>query len=136
MTEPKETASRRDFLKTGVTVAGVSALAGVTIPSVHAAENNTIQVALIGCGGRGTGAASNALMTQSGPIKLVAMADTFKDRLDDSYSELKSQHEKLMDVPKERQFVGFDAYQKAMDFLKAGDIVIMATPPSVSLGAF
>ena len=56
--------------------------------SVHAGENNTIQVALVGCGGRGTGAAANALSTKSGPIKLVAMADVFDDRLDDSYDEL------------------------------------------------
>jgi predicted dehydrogenase len=130
MTEPTGSASRRDFLKTGAKVAGVSALAGVAIPSVHAAENNTLQVALVGCGGRGTGAAINALSTQSGPIKLVAMADAFKDRLDESYSELKSQKEKQLDVPKERQFVGFDAYQKAMDVLNPGDIVIMATPPA------
>ena len=51
------------------------------MPHVHAAENNTIQVALIGCGGRGTGAAADALSAKNGPIKLVAMADVFEDRL-------------------------------------------------------
>ncbi len=130
MTEPQNGATRRDFMKTGATVAGVSALAGVAIPSVHAAESNTIQVALVGCGGRGTGAAGNALATKSGPIKLVAMADAFKDRLDDSYSNLHAENEKQVEVPKERQFVGFDAYQKAMDVLKPGDVVILATPPA------
>ncbi len=130
MTEPKESASRRDFLKASATVAGVSALAGVSIPSVHAGESNTIQVALVGCGGRGTGAAVNAMSTTGGPIKLIAMADTFKDRLDDSYSELKAQNLKNIEIPKEHQFVGFDAYQKAMDCLKPGDIVILATPPA------
>ena len=55
------------------------------VATVHAAENNTIQVALVGCGGRGTGAADNALSTKNGPIKLVAMADVFPDRLNGSY---------------------------------------------------
>ena len=89
MTEPKPSTTRRDFLKTTGQVAAASALAGVAIPSVHAGEDNTIQVALVGCGGRGTGAAGNALSTKSGPIKLVAMADVFEDRLDSSYKQLK-----------------------------------------------
>ena len=62
-----------------------SALAGVAIPRVHAASDNTIRVALIGCGGRGTGAARDALSTTSGPIKLVAMADVFEAKLARSY---------------------------------------------------
>lgn len=66
--------SRRDFIKTTGRIAAVSALASVAIPHVHAAGNDTIQVALVGCGGRGTGAADNALQT-AGPIKLVAMTD-------------------------------------------------------------
>ena len=85
MTEPQTNASRRDFLKTSGAVAAASALASVAAPLVHAGEDNTIQVALVGCGGRGTGAAANALSTKSGPIKLVAMADVFEDRLDSSY---------------------------------------------------
>ena len=73
--------SRREFLgNTGRAVAA-SALAGVAIPAVHAGENHTIQLALVGCGGRGTGAAANALATKSGPIKLVALADVFEHRL-------------------------------------------------------
>ena len=121
-------ASRREFLKSTGRVTVATALAGVVITSVHAAENNTIQVALVGCGGRGTGAAADAMNTKFGPVKLVAMADVFKDRLDGSYNNLKKQFSDKMDVPQDRQFVGFDAYQKAMDCLKPGDIAIFATP--------
>src|SRR5579883_631433 len=114
MTEPKPSTSRRDFLKTTGQVAAASALANVAIPAVHAGEDNTIQVALVGCGGRGTGAADNALNTKSGPIKLVAMADVFQDRLDRSYENLKQDHCDKMEVCKHQKFIGFDAYQKAM----------------------
>ena len=109
-------------------IAAASALAGIAIPHVHAAENNTIQVALIGCGGRGTGAAADALSVKNGPIKLVAMGDAFQDRLDSSFDALKKQFGDRIDVPNERKFVGFDAYQKAMDCLKPGDVAIFATP--------
>jgi len=121
--------TRREFLKTTGRFAAASALAGVIIPSVHAAENNTIQIALIGCGGRGTGAAINALSVKQTPLKLVAMADVFKDRLDSSYNSIKGNAVgKFMDVPEDRKFIGFDAYQKAMDCLKPGDIAIFTTP--------
>jgi predicted dehydrogenase len=131
MTDPMTGASRRDFLKTGGAVAAAAALAQAAAPLVHAGEENTIQVALIGCGGRGTGAAENALLTKSGPIKLVAMADAFQDRLDGSYSQLEKifSDSKQLDVPAERRFVGFDAYRKAIDCLKPGDVAIFATPP-------
>ncbi len=111
-------------------MATASALAGVAIPAVHAAENNTIQVALVGCGGRGTGAAADALSTKQGPIKLVAMADVFQNRLDDSYETLKKSHGSQVDVSKDHKFIGFDGYQKAMDCLKPGDVVILTTPPA------
>jgi predicted dehydrogenase len=130
MTDSIPSASRRDFLKTTGTVAGASALSGVVIPAVHAAENNTIQVALVGCGGRGTGAAADALSTKQGPIKLVAMADVFKDRLSDSYETLKKSHGAQVDVKDDHKFIGFDGYQKAMDCLKPGDVVILTTPPA------
>jgi predicted dehydrogenase len=130
MTEPNPNASRRDFLKTTGQVATVSALAGVSVPMVHAAEDNTIRVALVGCGGRGTGAAENALSTKQGPIKLVAMADVFKDRLDSSYENLKKEFGDKVEVGCDHKFVGFDGYQKAMDTLRAGDVVILATPPA------
>jgi predicted dehydrogenase len=130
MTELNPNASRRDFLKTTGQVATVSALAGVAVPMVHAAEDNTIRVALVGCGGRGTGAAENALSTKQGPIKLVAMADVFKDRLDDSYEDLKKEFGDKVEVGCDHKFIGFDGYKKAMDTLRAGDVVILATPPA------
>ena len=124
----KPASSRRVFLKNTGKVAAATALAGMVVPHVHAAENNTIQLALIGCGGRGTGAASEAMSVKNGPVKLVAMADAFEDRLDASYGYIKKQMGDKVDVPKDRQFVGLDAYQKAMDCLKPGDIAIFATP--------
>ncbi len=81
MTDPRTTPSRRDFLKTTGALATVSALSQTAIPLVHAGESHLIQVALVGCGGRGTGAAANALATTSGPITLVAMADVFFGRV-------------------------------------------------------
>src|SRR5256885_630382 len=69
--------TRRELLKTSGQVAVASALAGMVVPHVHAAENNTIQLALVGCGGRGTGAAVDALSSKAGPTKLIAMADVF-----------------------------------------------------------
>ena len=105
-------------------------LSGFRFPAVHADGSDMIQVALVGCGGRGSGAAVNAVSTTSGPIKLVAMADAFEDRLSSSYSNLEGTIGKQMDVPAERKFVGFDAYKHAMDCLKPGDIVILTTPPA------
>src|SRR5437016_14429343 len=90
---PISQTSRREFIKNTGKIAAASALAGVAIPHVHAAENNTIQVALIGCGGRGTGAASDALSVKNGPIKLVAMADVFENRLKVSYDVIKSMND-------------------------------------------
>lgn len=126
----KNVGSRREFLKNTGRVAAATALAGVAVPHVHAAERNTIQVALVGCGGRGTGAAANALDVKAAPMKLVAMADVFKNRLDSSFDHIKKQCGDRVDVPQDRQFVGVDGYQKAMDCLKPGDIVILATPPA------
>ena len=121
--------SRRQFL---VAAAG-SALAGAVIPRVHAAGNDTMQIALVGCGGRGTGAIRDAFSTASlGPIKLVAMADVFESKLKNSHGVLSNNPEvsTLVDVPEERRFLGFDAYKNAMDCLKPGDVVILATPPA------
>ncbi len=131
MSSEKRSSARREFLKSTGRIAAASALAGVAVPRVYAQESNTIQVALIGCGGRGAGAASDALSVKHGPVKLVAMADVFADRLKGSMDALKKEFadkaDKL-DVPRDRQFIGFDAYQKAMDCLKPGDIAIFATP--------
>ena len=120
--------SRRVFLKNTGTIAAATAFAGMAVPHVHAAENNTIQVALVGCGGRGGGAAANAMSVKNGPVKLVAMADVFEDRLKATYEGLSGDYSAKMDVPPERRFIGFDAYKHAMDALKPGDVVIMTTP--------
>lgn len=122
--------TRREFLKATGRLAAASALAGVALPQVHAAGTDTIQVALIGCGGRGTGAADNALSVKTGPMKLVAMADVFDNRLRGSHDNLKNRFGDKVDVPEDRRFIGFDGYQKAMDCLKPGDIAIFATPPA------
>ncbi|MCX6914707.1 MAG: Gfo/Idh/MocA family oxidoreductase [Verrucomicrobia bacterium] len=122
--------TRREFIKTTTRIAAASALAGVVIPHVHAAGGDLIQVALVGCGGRGTGAASNALSSKRGPLKLVAMADVFADKLNSSYENLAKGKADQMDVPQDRRFLGFDGYKKAMDCLKPGDIVILTTPPA------
>ena len=120
--------SRREFLKNTGRVAAASALVAGAVPKVHAAESNTIKVALIGCGGRGTGAVANALSVPNGPIKLVAMADVFDNRLKSSYENLNRKFAEQMDVPAERKFVSFDGYKSAMDCLSPGDVVILTTP--------
>src|SRR5205807_2177295 len=88
-------------------IAAASALAGVAIPHVHAAGSSLIQVGLVGCGGRGTGAAGNALSSSGGPMKLVAMADVFENRLSDSYNTLVRDHPDKVEVPQDRKFIGF-----------------------------
>jgi predicted dehydrogenase len=129
----KSGTSRREFLKNTGRVAAASALVGMATPHVHAADDDTIQVVLIGCGGRGTGAAANALavntrVVEHGPIKLVAMADVFENKLKASYTGLKNKFGDQVDVPEDRQFLGFDSYKKAMDCLRPGDIAIFTTP--------
>jgi myo-inositol 2-dehydrogenase / D-chiro-inositol 1-dehydrogenase len=109
-------------------LAGTALLNAISVRS-YASEDNTIKVALIGCGGRGTGAAVNALTTQ-GPVKLVAMADVFPDRLENSLNLLKGQFGDRVDVPKERQFLGMDAYKKAMAEISPGGVALLTTPPA------
>ena len=118
---------RRNFLK----ATAVSAFAGMTVPFVHAEEDNTVKLALIGCGGRGSGAANDALSTKVRPTKIVAMADVFEHKLVGSQASLSSNYSATpgkVDVPKERQFLGFEAYRNAIDCLKPGDVAIFATP--------
>jgi myo-inositol 2-dehydrogenase / D-chiro-inositol 1-dehydrogenase len=131
-------ASRREFLKTGTAALAGATLASSLARSVHAAEDHTLKVALVGCGGRGTGAAMQALST-AGPVKLWAMADAFEDRLQQSLEGLQKGIEarydreassglaERIDVSKERQFVGLDAYRKAID--SGVDVVVIAGPP-------
>ena len=109
---------------------GSSLLTSLDAPAVHGAHGDTIQLALIGCGGRGTGAVVDALSANNGPMKLVAMADVFANRLTSSHAALSAKFPAEVDVPEDQRFVGFDGYQKAMDCLKPGDIAIFATPPA------
>jgi predicted dehydrogenase len=143
-TTPGDT-SRREFLKSTGRVATAPALLAALSPRAYAAQDNTIRVALIGCGGRGAGATANALAVKNGPVKLVAMADIFEDRLRRSYQGLidaasaprtsgsadswvMGYQAAQVDVPPQRRFLGFDAYQKAMDCLRPGDVAILTTP--------
>ncbi|MGO8748188.1 MAG: Gfo/Idh/MocA family protein [Thermoguttaceae bacterium] len=117
--------SRREFLKWSGTAAAGTALAGVAIPKVHAAEDNTIRLALIGCGGRGSGAVVNAFEATGGPVKLTVMADIFENRLASALKNLSQQCPEKVDVPKDRQFIGFQAYKQAIDCLKPGDVAML-----------
>jgi predicted dehydrogenase len=123
-------ASRRGFLKGTGRVAAASVLASAAGSHVYAGENNTIRIALVGCGGRGSGAIKDAIRAQAGPVKLVAMADVFESRLKSSYGNLSKMFPENVDVPEDRKFVGFDGYKKAVDCLSPGDVVIFATPPA------
>jgi predicted dehydrogenase len=122
-----EKRGRREFLGWGGKLAAASAMAGVAIPAVHAAENNTIRLALIGSGNRGSGAVGNAMSASGGPLKLVAMADLFERRLSGSFKALTRKFGDRIDVPRDRQFLGFDAYRKAIDCLRPGDVAILST---------
>ena len=122
--------NRREMLTNTGRAAAAGAILAAAAPHAFAGEDDTIQIALVGCGGRGTGAAANALSVQNGSIKLVAMADVFADRLEPSHKTLTTQFPDRCDVPKDRQFLGFDAYKSAMDCLKPGDVVILTTPPA------
>jgi predicted dehydrogenase len=117
---------RRDFLK--ATAASASTLALINVPFVHAGAADTIRVGLIGCGGRGNGAAENALRADS-DVKLWAMGDTFRNQLTSGLNQLQRRDaiRAKIEVPTERQFVGFNAY---LDVINSGvDVVILATPP-------
>jgi predicted dehydrogenase len=121
--------SRREFLKRSGGVLAGGALAGAIASRAYAGEDNTIKVALVGCGGRGTGAAVNALST-AGPTKLWAMADVFDFRLQPSLKGLSDRFGDKVDVPPERQFLGLEGYKKAIDALDPGDVVLLTTPPT------
>ncbi|MEY4831713.1 MAG: Inositol 2-dehydrogenase [Planctomycetota bacterium] len=123
-------ASRRSFLRTSA-IAGLGA--GLSAPlsatgRVRNGRDDELRIGLIGCGGRGTGAAAQALST-NGPVRLVAMADMFADSLDNALKSLMENETlaKRIDVPAERRFVGFDAYQGVL--ASDIDVVCIATPP-------
>jgi predicted dehydrogenase len=127
--------SRRDFVKQSTLLAGgLLAAPLLSKANYFSGAEDTIKVALIGCGGRGTGAALQALLSKQN-VKLVAMADAFKDRLDRSYKQLNTELNNnknnpavkgIIDVPEDRKFTGFNAYEKAIPL---ADVVILATPP-------
>ncbi|MHB1035646.1 MAG: Gfo/Idh/MocA family protein [Pirellulales bacterium] len=128
-TQPQISASssRRDFLKQSTVLAGGLVAGSLAIGrSAHAAGSDTLKVGLIGCGGRGTGAAKNALDADKN-TKLTAMGDAFADSLQASLKSLKGELGDRVDVPAERCFSGFDAYQKVID--SGVDVVILAEPP-------
>lgn len=124
---------RRDFVKQGSMLAGAIAAAPlISNANFFSGSDDVIKVAVIGCGGRGTGAAVQALMSKQN-VKIVAMADAFRDRLDECYKNVSGElatagagTKGTLDVPEERKFVGFDGYLKAIPL---ADVVILATPP-------
>ena len=124
--------SRRRFLTQSAALAGSASILPTLMISrtAYAAGGDTVRIALIGCGGRGTGAAIQALSNKSmSNVKLVAMADAFRERLDGCLAAVQSnvKDKTKIDVPEDRKFVGLDAYQKAID---AGvDMVLICTPP-------
>jgi len=130
MTEPTSSkalsASRRDFLKTST----AATLSLGVLTNAHAAGSDTIKVGLIGCGGRGTGAAENICEAAGTTynVKLYALGDVFEDHLKNCRDHVRQHHlcKEKFDVADERCFVGFDAYQKVIDCC---DLVMLATPP-------
>ena len=129
MTKPYKQTTRRDFMK--LATAGV-ALGSTLVhtPKVHAGEDNTIKVALVGCGGRGGGAVGDAL-NGGGPVQLHALADVFEDKVSAYAQSFAAAFDEKGTVPPERQFVGFDAYKHAIDSLEPGkDLILLASPPA------
>jgi len=128
--------SRREFIKrSSLLVAGGAVGGGLTVRrAAHASGTDEIRIALVGCGRRGTRAAIEALntaksehLTPNGPVKLIALADAFPDRIQSSYRAIRSRHGDWVDVPAERRFAGFDGYQRVLEC--DIHVVILATPP-------
>jgi predicted dehydrogenase len=129
MTRPSDSAaapSRREFLKTSTAVAAAGALSGMLVPTaVHAAGSGTLKIGLIGCGGRGRGAAADAMRADK-DCQLTALGDTFSDRIDVAVRELSKLGDKFA-VDASHRFTGFDAYKQVID--SGVDVVVLATPP-------
>ena len=128
MTTSSQGPSRREFLRgSSAAAAGVALASGLNIArSAHAQGSDVVKIALIGAGGRGTGAANDCLSVGQN-VKLVAIADAFADRANGALGQLKKAHGDKVDVTPDRIFVGLDGYQKAID---AGiDMVVTAAPP-------
>ena len=128
----KSSPSRREFLKTtGVIATGATLASGLTIGrSAHAAGSDLIQLALVGCGGRGGGAIFERLQVGDN-VKVVAIADAFQYRADTVAKRLRNDEKSKnkLDLPDERIFVGLDGYKKAIDCLNKKDQVLIATVP-------
>jgi myo-inositol 2-dehydrogenase / D-chiro-inositol 1-dehydrogenase len=120
--------SRRDFLRNSTaTAAGLALAGGLSFArSAHAAGGDELKIALIGCGGRGHGAAENCLDSVEN-VKLIAVADAFADRANNCAEGLRKKYGQKIDLPAERVFVGLDAYQKAI--AAGADVLLIATPP-------
>jgi myo-inositol 2-dehydrogenase/D-chiro-inositol 1-dehydrogenase len=116
---------RREFIKASALIAGSVLLDQLAFAAIPSSADDTIKIALIGCGDRGTGAACQAFSTRAN-VKLVAMADAFQDRMDNSYKALSEKFKQKVEVPQERRFTGFEAYQKA---IALADVVLLTTPP-------
>jgi len=126
MSEMAVSSSKGSALGGSAAAAGGLATALALTRSVHAAGSDVIKIALVGCGGRGTGAAINALSTKA-PVRLVAMHDAFRDRLDSSLKAIQTRCPDRVDVPEKRKFTGLDGYLQAME---AGvDMVLLCGPP-------
>src|SRR5690349_5600320 len=120
--------SRRTFLRTATVAAvGGAVASGLDfVPGAYAAGSDEIRVGLIGCGGRGTGAARNVLAAAKG-VRIVAMGDTFKDRLEESKKSLTDKLGPAFQISEDRCFVGLDAFEKVL--ASDANYIILATPP-------
>ena len=112
-----------DFTRRGFLAASAATLA---IPAVHAAGSDALKVGLIGCGGRGKGAATDALAADKN-ITITALCDIFPDYLANAYRDLHDGHGARVDVPESRRFSGFDGYKQLID--SGVDVVLLCTPP-------
>ncbi len=124
----KKFTSRRDFVKaTSLVAGGLFVAPGIASANFFAGSNDVIKVAVVGCGGRGTGAAMQALNTAQN-VQLVAVCDAFRDRIDQCINNLMEDEDAKgkVKVPEENKFVGFEGYLKAIPL---ADVVILATPP-------
>jgi len=121
--------NRRQFLKQSGSIAAGAAVLGSLQSSVFARGDSTIRLALIGCGGRGTGAVGNALyVPNGGSIKLYAMADLISEKMEKSLTALRKWFPAYkIDVTEDRKFRGFDAYKRAIDILRPGDVAMCTT---------
>ena len=119
--------TRREFLAQGSKVAAGAALASMTPTRGRSADDDMIQLALIGSGNRGGGAVRDAFDATGGLVKLVAMADLFENRLLTAHQNLADAFGSRVDVPAERRFIGFEAFKQAIDCLRPGRDIAMLT---------